>query len=313
MISTFLFSILFIATILLQFGQSSVNIAEIEEKIRAHKKMIEESTRKLEQSTRNARMRHAENLKASTERLERIRKESYARAQRSSSQQSLEAALESSKDQVVKPTVEVPSIPVPPIHPSNINSHPATTSNSKSSVSSLSSSGTSSASSVSTSTASSTPAKATTIPNIPANTATTAEEPRKRFGDFYAKREKEAPDSKNPHMQSPKDRLRSTLDSHGVDEAVIQEISRLAATSVPREHIVQHLGTHFPNKKSSELNDIMIAALSYKGTEMPDPSATNNAKKKEVEMSNRRFERSKASFEARKRQRASASSASSDL
>lgn len=60
-------------------------------------------------------------------------------------------------------------------------------------------------------------------------------------------------------------RLMNTLNKHNVEEALVIEINHMAASRIPREYIIQHVGTHFPEKSLSDWNDIVIAAVGSQG------------------------------------------------
>lgn len=62
-----------------------------------------------------------------------------------------------------------------------------------------------------------------------------------------------------------KSKMLSTLSAHGVKDVLIQEINNMKNSYIPREHIVKHVGTHFPKKTSFEWNDIVISALGIGG------------------------------------------------
>jgi hypothetical protein len=65
--------------------------------------------------------------------------------------------------------------------------------------------------------------------------------------------------------KNSKSKMLSTLSAHGVKEVLIQEINNMKNSFIPREHIVRHVGTHFPEKTSTEWNDIVISALGLGG------------------------------------------------
>jgi hypothetical protein len=97
-------------------------------------------------------------------------------------------------------------------------------------------------------------------------------------------------------------RAQQTLELHAVPTSLVSEINRMAAASIPREAIVKHLGTHYPDKKSHELNDIVVAAATASQHKQPDTLDTKHAAKEQAAFQNTQFERSQASFEARKRE-----------
>ena len=46
--------------------------------------------------------------------------------------------------------------------------------------------------------------------------------------------------------------LQSSLDAHGVQAFLIDEINGMATSYIPHETIIRHVQTHFPDKKLSE-------------------------------------------------------------
>jgi hypothetical protein len=46
-----------------------------------------------------------------------------------------------------------------------------------------------------------------------------------------------------------------------IDESLLFEINNMAASSIPKETIIEHVNTHFPDKQVHEVNDIVISAL----------------------------------------------------
>ena len=60
-------------------------------------------------------------------------------------------------------------------------------------------------------------------------------------------------------------KLQSTLAAHGVKDVLVQEINNMKNSFIPREHIIQHVASHFPRKTSEEWNDIVISALGMGG------------------------------------------------
>jgi hypothetical protein len=102
----------------------------------------------------------------------------------------------------------------------------------------------------------------------------------------------------NDHSSTGVGETRALLESHGVSDAVIQEINRMAASKVPREHLVQHIRSHFPGKKTDDLNDIVVSALNAAHRDTPK-SALDHAKKDELLFNAAKFQRNKASFESR--------------
>lgn len=91
--------------------------------------------------------------------------------------------------------------------------------------------------------------------------------------------------------------LQSILSRHAVDNKLVEELSRMAASSIPHDSMVQHVKQHFPEKRPDEWNDIVIAAL---GTRHRRLETMDNQRSKQIESENRRqrYERMKASYEA---------------
>ncbi len=103
----------------------------------------------------------------------------------------------------------------------------------------------------------------------------------------------------NDHTSNGIGETRSLLESHGVTDAVVQEINRLAASNIPREQLVQHIRDHFPGKRVDDLNDIVVSALSAAHRSTPK-SALDHAKKDELLFNAAKFQRSKESFKTNK-------------
>jgi hypothetical protein len=66
----------------------------------------------------------------------------------------------------------------------------------------------------------------------------------------------------------------ASLRSHGATAAIIQEINNMHGSNIPRESILAHVATHFPDKKQSDLNDIVISALGVGGNLHDEVKAT---------------------------------------
>jgi ElaB/YqjD/DUF883 family membrane-anchored ribosome-binding protein len=90
----------------------------------------------------------------------------------------------------------------------------------------------------------------------------------------------------------------NVLDTHGVDAALVEEINRMAASSVSRDALVQHVSTHFPNKQKDDWNDIVIAALGSKGKGVPVSNMDRDKSlKTEALLSKTKFDRRKDSLD----------------
>lgn len=92
--------------------------------------------------------------------------------------------------------------------------------------------------------------------------------------------------------------LHSILSRHSVDEKLVEDISRMAKSSIPHEAMVQHVKQHFPEKRPDEWNDIVVAAL---GSRNQRVDHMDNEKSRKIQSENRQrsFDRMKASFEKR--------------
>lgn len=118
------------------------------------------------------------------------------------------------------------------------------------------------------------------------------EEQRKMAKDRMTQLREEA---KSRKMQSGN--LQGILSRHSVDSKLVDDLSRMAASSIPHDSMVQHVKQHFPEKRPDEWNDIVIAAL---GTRHRTLETMDNQRAKQIESENKRqrYERMKASFEA---------------
>jgi hypothetical protein len=93
--------------------------------------------------------------------------------------------------------------------------------------------------------------------------------------------------------------MHSTLAAHGVSSALVKEINSMASSQIPRESIVKHVQTHFPNKEPHEWNDIVISAISVAGKSQSEPLDTDKASKREAMFQKNRFNLAKQSMEDR--------------
>jgi hypothetical protein len=89
---------------------------------------------------------------------------------------------------------------------------------------------------------------------------------------------------------------KSLLESYGVSDSVVEEINKLATAKVPRDAIANHIRDHFPDRKSDELNDIVVSALGAAQKGAPK-SALDNARKHERLFEDIKFQRKKSSHE----------------
>jgi hypothetical protein len=92
-------------------------------------------------------------------------------------------------------------------------------------------------------------------------------------------------------------KMQSTLQVHGVDDALIKEINNMAASMIPRETIIKHVQTHFPDKRQYEWNDIVIAAIGVMSSAQPKPLDTIKAQRDAALSQARKFDESKKALE----------------
>jgi hypothetical protein len=88
-------------------------------------------------------------------------------------------------------------------------------------------------------------------------------------------------------------KMKTSVSSHGVDDGLAREINSLASSFIPRESIVQHVKTHFPEKDPHEWNDIVISAVGAAGKTQPNSQETVQASKREANLLKNRFQRAK--------------------
>jgi hypothetical protein len=96
------------------------------------------------------------------------------------------------------------------------------------------------------------------------------------------------------------DKSKNALETHGVDDALVTEINRMAASFIPRDAILNHISTHFPDKKTEDWNDIMIASLAKNRRRIPGQD-TDRAARQEALLKQKKFERAKQSFETQQK------------
>lgn len=92
--------------------------------------------------------------------------------------------------------------------------------------------------------------------------------------------------------------IHSVLTRHSVSEEMVDDISRMAKASIPRESIIQHIKQHYPDKRPDEWNDIVVAAMG-KRQQVIEPMDTDHAHQVSMENKKRRFEQAKTSFQQR--------------
>jgi hypothetical protein len=91
--------------------------------------------------------------------------------------------------------------------------------------------------------------------------------------------------------------LKRILDTHGVDDPLVDELNRMATSSVSRDAMIQHVGSHFPEKSKSDWNDILVASLGVRGRK-PKGMSTDHARHHEHQFRKQQYERKRATFEA---------------
>jgi len=92
-------------------------------------------------------------------------------------------------------------------------------------------------------------------------------------------------------------KVAGALREHGVSDSLVREINNMASSYIPRETIVKHVQSHFPNKEQHEWNDIVISAISAKGKEQPDSLATTKSSKAQANFQQQQFQKAKDSLE----------------
>ncbi len=211
-------------------------MTDIEDKIRNQRRSLEETARKLQESSRQQRMKHEEQLKASRERIEKIKAEAAQRTR--PSPRSREPKPEETTSEATTETAKTEDTQSPEV-----------------------------------------------------------KEAHKKLNDFIAS------EGGKSRPVAGSNRAATTLEVHGVDNSLIEELGRMATSSIPRDAMIQHVAKHFPEKKQDEWNEIVLSALSVKGKHVPDTSATDHALRNEARLKQLKFERSKASAEAKSEQK----------
>jgi hypothetical protein len=93
-------------------------------------------------------------------------------------------------------------------------------------------------------------------------------------------------------------RSANVLTAHGVTKDLVLELNRMAGSSFTRDALVEHVATHFPDKKKNEWNDIVVAALVEQGRTISG-SDLDAALKNNANLQHEKFRLSKDSFETR--------------
>mmetsp|Transcript_25030 Transcript_25030/g.41717 ORF Transcript_25030/g.41717 Transcript_25030/m.41717 type:complete len:204 (-) Transcript_25030:126-737(-) len=97
-------------------------------------------------------------------------------------------------------------------------------------------------------------------------------------------------------LKEDENKMATALKYHGVSDGLVHEINNMASASIPREHIVKHVQTHYPNKDPHEWNDIVISAIGVTGKAQPDTLDMKKSAQQELNMNKRRFEHAKKSM-----------------
>ena len=85
-----------------------------------------------------------------------------------------------------------------------------------------------------------------------------------------------------------------------LNKVLINEINRMTAANIPREAIVDHVRSHYPEKQPHEWTDIVVMA-SMHGGRLSDTNDHKKAKREEIAFNQLKYERQKAAHEARKK------------
>ena len=119
----------------------------------------------------------------------------------------------------------------------------------------------------------------------------------KRIHDEHVELITERNQRKREDVPGVEPKMESTLKAHGVSDSLVREINNMASSYIPRETIVKHVQTHFPNKDQHEWNDIVISAISAAGNTQPDSLATAKSSKAAADFQKEQFKRAKQSME----------------
>ena len=93
--------------------------------------------------------------------------------------------------------------------------------------------------------------------------------------------------------KAPKSAVASVLDRHNVETSLINEINSMSTSYIPRETIIKHVQTHYPDKKASEINDIVISAIQFSSQKHPKEMDIKNANRINAKVNRRKFEAAK--------------------
>lgn len=97
-----------------------------------------------------------------------------------------------------------------------------------------------------------------------------------------------------------KSKMQNTLRVHGVNDELIREINNMASSLIPKESIIKHVQTHFPDKRQHEWNDIVIAAIGVMDSTQPKPESMIKAKRDAALAQARKFDESKKALETKR-------------
>eukprot|EP01039_Chlorochromonas_danica_P000474 gene476-513_t len=246
------------------------NATELSLKLEAQRNSAREAINKIEETLRESRKRHDEQMRKSREAMEKAHTSSAGRRKRVEEEaEEVTVAADGARENIPSQPPNAPATsPITATSPGN---------NAGGADSSLEAKKSGGAAS----------------PKSPRDPVP----PRNNMAESTAQRKEEVFDSVKRPIRS-----HQILQAHNIPESLVDEINRMAASLIPREAIVQHVASHYPAKKTHELNDIVIAAVAIKDKSIPDTTDTKHANKETTAFHSTKFERSQASFEERKRE-----------
>ena len=106
----------------------------------------------------------------------------------------------------------------------------------------------------------------------------------------------------NHNSTSSSNRISETFKTHNVKKTLIDEINNMAASSIPREYIISHVGSHYPDKSESEWNDIVISSLNVYGKHAPKQLRYKRSMENSIQVHRARYEALKKTHEYKKQQ-----------
>lgn len=248
------------------------NATELTMKLEAQRNSAREAINKIEETLRESRKRHDEQMRKSREAMEKAHTSSVGR------RKPVKEGVEELEEVTVAADGARENIPPQPPNAPATSSVTATspdnnTGRASSSLEAKKSGGTDS-------------------PKSPRDSV-----PPRNMAESSPQRKEETFDAVKRPIRS-----HQILQAHNIPESLVDEINRMAASLIPREAIVQHIASHYPAKKIHELNDIVIAAVAIKDKTIPDTTDTKHATKETTAFHSTKFERSQASFEERKKE-----------